>query len=217
MQAFLEGSQEVQFRAEGAGRDLRLGGPDVEAAAVRQAEPPNQGPGAALRRQDDGSEPGASDAADQPVCEDARGQTDGVSTTPVSTAVHDSGCGDAGRSRSGPRADEWAGDLRHFETRARSIRESAVPTAGGDLERAPVQFAQQCGLSTAAHRLHRHAPNARLNRGTTQADAGRPAGLCADRHGAPRRSRRSQGCVSHQPKSGSWRCGRGWGWPILAE
>ena len=42
------------------------------------------------------------------------------------------------------------------------------------------------GYPAAAHRRHHQEPDARLDRGTAQADVRRPAGLCADRHRAQR-------------------------------
>ena len=68
IRAFLAGSGEVRFAGAAAGGGVQLGGADAGTARVRKPEPAGQGFGAELHRTNDGSEPGAGDAADHGVC-----------------------------------------------------------------------------------------------------------------------------------------------------
>ena len=154
-QTFWEGSQELDVHVEGRAGLYAW----VERTLRQQRQPKLKRESKGLVRRHIAKKTGLSraqwDAADQQVCEDARGHAIGAPTTPVWPALHNSRCSDAARRRSCSRAGEWVGDLRQLETRGRGVRQSAVQTAGGDLEWTPVQFAEQCGLPTAAYRLQR--------------------------------------------------------------
>src|ERR1700722_11781842 len=90
----------------GARRYLRLGGTHIEAAELFEAESGRQRAGSPVRDENDGAEPGTSDAHDRAVRKDASGSGHPISAAPVCTHLHSGGCSATGGSRSSP----WTAD-----------------------------------------------------------------------------------------------------------
>src|SRR5207237_10348156 len=68
--------------------DLPVGGPDPAGAGLRATGPRGRRMGAAVRGEDDGTEPGASRAADSKLLSEGRSESAGLSAAPVRLALH---------------------------------------------------------------------------------------------------------------------------------
>src|ERR1019366_6188218 len=96
-----------QFRGRIQGPEsrggIRLGGSDATAATIRRADPQRAWIGAAVRGEDDWTEPGADDAADHGVLAGRRGEAAALPAAPVRAALYAGGHRPAGGCGRGTR------------------------------------------------------------------------------------------------------------------
>ena len=146
IEAFLRASEEIQFHAERREEIYPLGRATPAAAGIREAKPRPR-IGTPLRGEDDGSEPGAGDAADRavpragwckrrlsavPVC--ARYTRADIELLAAVDEAHE--------TLSGPATQKIL--YREF-----TIRQAGVPAAGDDLGGTSVQSAQTSAIASA--------------------------------------------------------------------
>ncbi len=87
---------------------------------------------------------------------------------------------------------------KHSETGIRRVRQARIRAPGGDLRGAPLQPAQQRGISKAGGSIRADAAERGVDRRAAQARPTGTSGLLACGHGASRRLGWSQRGVPHQ-------------------
>src|ERR1019366_8965311 len=127
--------------------------------------------GAAVRGEDDRTEPGADDAADHGVLAGGRSEAAALPTAPVSAALYAGGHRLAGGCGRGTRNPERAGDEEAAPEGLLQLPRNAIPELGADLGGAVVPTAGEPCVSRAAHQVSGDAADTGVHRRAEKAGA----------------------------------------------
>ena len=157
-----------------------MDGADTGAASVRSSGAARERSGEPVYGPDDGSEPGAGDAADHQYAESGRVKAAPYRRSEVRRPVTRGGHGTAGVGGRGARKPERAGDAEDTVARVSANSPGRVRAAGGHFRGAYLQLAQLGAVPQAEHQLPRPGPRRSRSASAASRGRGRPGYLRMD-------------------------------------
>jgi hypothetical protein len=185
----------------GACGRLRVDRAGAEGASVPPAEQRTTRDRETLSGQSDRTEPGAVDATDPALDEDAADRAEAGAAPELPSALHRCGYRLARRDRRGARRSLGAGRASFVPPGLDGVWRRAVPALGGHLGLAYLQPARVGGLPQDSRTGRAHQGEQSIHRGAPPARAERAAGVSTRRHGSSGAARPGSGNVPPQ-------CGR---------